>query len=141
MEARSRILRTAAIVIAYGMSHARPVNATSFWNSTRRATGRGQTDMSGSSLLSFAVEFARANGRNAVYSGFLVGGKYVARGHDSEFSSVRGLTVQGGLLFGYHILVGSARYGPHPDATRTTASWDSFALMLGTACSRLTSVA
>lgn len=65
------------------------------------------------------VEFARANGRNAVYSGFLVGGKYVAGAYGSEFSSVRGLTVQGGFLIGYHRFLGSARHGPHPDAAHT----------------------
>lgn len=65
------------------------------------------------------VEFARANGRNAVYSGLLVGGKYVVGANGTKFSSVRALTVQGGLLLGYHGLLGSARYGPHPEASRT----------------------
>lgn len=87
---------------------------------SERATDPPSTGHAATRVVFNDVEFARANGRNAVYSGFLVGGKYVVGAHGTEFSSVRGLTMQGGLLFGYHALVGSARHGPHPDASRTT---------------------
>ncbi len=64
------------------------------------------------------VEFARANGRSAIYSGVLIGGKYVAGAKGTEFSSVRGFTFQTGFLIGHHQLVGSSRQEPNPDATR-----------------------
>lgn len=67
------------------------------------------------------VEFARANGRDAVFGGVLIGGKLVVDGGEGE--SVRGFTVQGGFLLGYHHLTGEARHGPSPDATRTRSGF------------------
>ncbi|MCC6665539.1 MAG: hypothetical protein IT375_17430 [Polyangiaceae bacterium] len=69
------------------------------------------------------VEFARSNGRNAIYPGILIGGKYIAGAKGTEFSSVRGLTLQGGFLVGYHALVGSPRHEPHALATRTESGF------------------
>ncbi len=82
------------------------------------ATDPPSTGHAATAVVFNDVEFARANGRNAVYSGLLVGGKYIAGANGTEFSSVRGLTVQGGFLLGYHKFLGSARHGPHPEASR-----------------------
>jgi hypothetical protein len=52
--------------------------------------------------------------------GLQMGGKFVVGGRDVSFEWVpRGLTVQGGLLLGYHHLAGAHGYPPHPLATRT----------------------
>jgi hypothetical protein len=69
------------------------------------------------------IEFARANGKNAVFAGLLIGGKLVA----PDREDARGATAQGGFLFGSHHLVGESRHGPSPDATRTR---DGFLAML-----------
>jgi hypothetical protein len=63
------------------------------------------------------VEFARANGRDALFTGMLIGGKYVVEG--SMLKELRGLTLQAGFLFGYHHIFGPRPYPPDPDAART----------------------
>ena len=65
------------------------------------------------------VEFARANGRDAVYFGVLLGGKYVVGRRDGKSTWLTGFTFQGGLLAGYHHLTRRSRHPPHPLASRT----------------------
>jgi len=65
------------------------------------------------------VEFARANGRDALYFGVLVGGKFVVGQRGGESSWLRGFTVQAGFLVGYHHLTYHSRQPPHPLASRT----------------------
>jgi hypothetical protein len=65
------------------------------------------------------VEFARANGRNALFGGVLIGGKFVVGGRDMTFTWVRGFTIQAGFLIGYHHLAGAHGYAPDPLAAHT----------------------
>lgn len=62
------------------------------------------------------VEFARGNGRDALFTGGLVGGKFVAPGFAGPF---RGLTVQSGFRVGYHRLLRRSRFDPHPEVMYT----------------------
>jgi hypothetical protein len=77
----------------------------------------------GGRVVYFDIEFARANGTDAFYSGLLVGGKYVFGSPGRQFEFLAGFTVEGGALIGYHFLTGSRRFGPHPLATRATSGF------------------
>jgi hypothetical protein len=97
------------------------VRMTSFHLPDRRATSPPAMEDSRQAFapLFNDVEFARANGQNAIYAGILLGGKFTVGAHRAEFTWLRGFTFQGGVMFGYHHLLGTSRFGPDPAATRT----------------------
>jgi hypothetical protein len=73
------------------------------------------------------VEFARANGRDALYFGVLLGAKFVVGRRGGKSTWLTGFTLEGGLLGGYHHLTRRSRNPPHPLASRTE---DGFLLQL-----------